>query len=223
MGVVPYELGVLDKLKTLDLRGNFIEGEAPEEFCEEEGASDYALESVIFDCLDPPLVDCECCDPCGDDESSGPTTPADPQKIDYLAVFGRRGQRIAEALEAVSEQIYELGSNRAAAAEWLIKDDAMDLEHSDPLLMQRFVLALLYFQLDGTNWIYTDYLTGDDECQWDGITCNDDNEVTDIILSELNYALYLIERSFPNFVSLISQPRLACWVWSLSSLESSIV
>lgn len=185
MGLVPFELGALKSLKKLNLSGNFIEGEAPDEFClEEDATSDYALESIIFDCMDPPLVDCDCCAPCDGDDSSGSTTSGNPQIIDYLAVFGRRGQRIAEVLEVVTEGIYARGSNRAAAAEWIIKEDAMDMEHSDPLLLQRFVLALLHFQLDGSNWVYDKYLTKESECEWDGITCNDDNQVTDIVLCE---------------------------------------
>ena len=64
MGAVPYELGALDNLKVLDMHGNRIEGQAPEEFCVEETDSSYALETLIFDCTIPPLVDCECCTPC---------------------------------------------------------------------------------------------------------------------------------------------------------------
>lgn len=194
MGAVPYELGALDKLKILDLHGNFIEGEAPEEFCLEEEDSSQSLEKIIFDCMDPPLVDCDCCAPCDGDITAGPTTPASPQTIDYSEKFGRRGQRIAEALEEVSEEIYDLGSSRAAAAEWIIEKDAMELEHSDPLLAQRFLLGLLYFQLDGSNWIYSNFLTGEEECNWDGITCNDDGEVTEIVLRKLFHVLCFIPR-----------------------------
>jgi hypothetical protein len=183
IGEVPYELGALDKIKVIDLHGNFIEGQAPEEFCVEETDSTYPLETLIFDCMYPPLVDCDCCTPCSNKTGGNVTTMTPKQQpIDYKAKFGNRGQRIAQVLEGVSEDIYSRGTRRAAAAEWIIKVDSMNLEHSDPLLVQRFVLALLYFELDGQNWVYKHFLKGDDECKWDGITCNEKGAVTEISL-----------------------------------------
>ena len=74
----------------------------------------------------------------------------------------------------------------------------MSLEHSDPLLVQRFVLALLYFELDGQNWVYKHFLKGDDECTWDGITCNQSGEVTEISLRKYLSQIYgLIFRRSP--------------------------
>ena len=192
IGEVPYELGALDELQVLDLHGNFIEGQAPEEFCVEETDSTYALETLIFDCMYPPLVDCDCCTPCSNDSGGNMTTMTPKQQsIDYKAKFGNRGQRIAQVLQGVSEDIYSRGTSRAAAAEWIIKVDSMSLEHSDPLLVQRFVLALLYFELDGQNWVYKHFLKGDDECNWDGITCNEKGEVTEISLRKYWQMIYV--------------------------------
>jgi hypothetical protein len=180
LGRVPYELGALDDLRVLDLHGNRIEGEAPEEFCVEETDSSFALQVLIFDCESPPLVECDCCTPCTD-ESSPIMSNLASEQLDYLALFGNRGQRIAKMLEDVSEAIYTPDSNSAAAAKWIIQEDVLQLEHSDPHLIQRFVLALLYFELDGNNWVYKDFLSGE-ECIWDGITCDTNGVITSIIL-----------------------------------------
>ena len=188
-GLVPFEIGALEKLEVLDLHGNFIEGEAPDEFCMNLEDADASLEMLIFDCLEPPLVECDCCTPCSGGENTGlegPQTGGSLGQLDYLALFGRRGQHIAQELESLSPEIYVEGSSRASAAQWLIKEDGMNLEHSDPLLLQRFVLSLLYFQWDGPNWSSSDnYLTNQDECLWEGIECNDDNQVTGIVLGKL--------------------------------------
>jgi hypothetical protein len=187
IGRVPYELGALDYLRVLDLHGNRIEGEAPEEFCVEETDSSFALQILIFDCEDPPLVTCDCCTPCTQESSPIVSNLSSVSKqLDYLALFGNRGQRIAKVLEGVSEDIYTPGSNSAAAAKWIIHEDDLKLEHSDPHLIQRYVLTLLFFELDGNNWIYKHFLRGE-ECTWDGITCDSNGVLISIILRKLGH------------------------------------
>jgi hypothetical protein len=187
IGSVPNELGALDGLKTLDLHGNRIEGIAPDELCVEETDSSYALEVLIFDCMDPPLVECDCCTPCPEKENLSSSV----NHIDYQKKFGSRGQSIAKLLEGVSEDVYASGSPSATAAEWIIKEDPQALDSTNPRLVQRYVLALVYFMLDGNNWVFKNFLTSANECEWDGISCNQNDEVTGIILRKLYGVLLL--------------------------------
>jgi hypothetical protein len=191
--VVPFELGVLDSLRVLDMHGNRIGGEVPEEFCAEEEGSEYALETLIFDCMEPALVDCDCCTPCldehGVDNDEGvdkaTTSPLEGESVDYQSIAGRRGERIAEELKAVSDNVYLAGSSASSATIWLVRDDPMGLEHDDYGLVQRWIMAVLYYQLDGANWEVDTFLSGDSECNWDGVTCNDNDEVTSIVLTQV--------------------------------------
>lgn len=205
LGVVPFELGVLDSLKVLDMHGNRIEGEVPEEFCDATADSDSALETLIFDCMVPALVDCDCCTPCendgdvmendkddtGDEEDDakdkeGANLSSTPQEqVDYQKIAGRRGTRIAEVLKEFSDNVYVPGSSASSATIWIAKDDSMGMEHDDDGLLQRWILAVLYFQLDGPNWEVDSFLSGDDECNWDGVTCNDVSQVTSVVLTDV--------------------------------------
>lgn len=209
---MPYELGALDTLKVLDVHGNRIVGEAPEEFCIEKEDSSAALEKLVFDCLDPPLVDCDCCTPCegsatdapgdstdeggsaateasdeGDSTDEGDSSaPDEPgrEPVDYQTIAGRRGVHIAQQLAEFSEKVNESGSGEALATIWLVRDDNLELEHDDDGLLQRWIVALLYFQTEGPNWEVSKFLTADTECDWEGITCNDSGDVTSIVVTE---------------------------------------
>ena len=203
LGLVPDELAGLTKLETLDLHGNRLEGKVPEDLCDEKEISSDSLTTLIFDCMEPPLVDCDCCSPCvgsstGGAAATGAVTSAtninvDGSRLDYLALFGQRGQNIAQVLSGVSDHVYLGGSSCSAAVEWIIKKDKMQLEYTDKNLIQRFVLAMMYYHLDGPNWIYKNFLTDVSECEWDQIACNENGEVISITLSK-----FLILQFFDN-------------------------
>jgi hypothetical protein len=201
MGSVPNELGALDGLKTLDLHGNRIEGKVPDDLCVEETDSSFALEILIFDCLNPPLVECDCCTPCPEEIN----LPGSVNNIDYQGMFGARGLSIVKLLEGVSEDIHASGSASATAAEWMIKEDPQAMDPTDPRLVQRYVLALTYFMLDGKNWLFRNFLTAANECEWDGISCNQNDEVTGIVLRKFNIvvACYLRSLNLPHDLRII--------------------
>mmetsp|Transcript_18818 Transcript_18818/g.43772 ORF Transcript_18818/g.43772 Transcript_18818/m.43772 type:complete len:183 (+) Transcript_18818:1256-1804(+) len=160
--------------------------------------------------MDPPEVACGCCTNCaslgGSDADTTPaTTPDTPPlvvtpnaageepnpnlnggegAIDYSALYGSRGQHIAAKLAEVSSEVYVKDSSRAAAAEWIIKEDPMDMESSDPDLTQRWILTLMWYALDGPNWTYTNFRTGSDECEWDQIDCDSEGKVSGITLGK---------------------------------------
>ncbi len=47
--------------------------------------------------------------------------------------------------QAVSEKVYEQGTPHYSAANWIIYDDPMKLEETHPNLLQRYMMAFLYF------------------------------------------------------------------------------
>lgn len=72
------------------------------------------------------------------------------------------------------------------AFDWLCKEDPLELPGSDKGILQRYILALLYFSTDGDNWNKCGspkgetpcsdhmkrYLSGATTCRWMGISCD---------------------------------------------------
>lgn len=87
----------------------------------------------------------------------------------------------------VLEEVFQLRETpQFLAADWIVNEDIMELQLDDPKLVQRFVLATLFFSTDGPEWnnmvnetFIADYnassidefLAVDDECEWFGISC----------------------------------------------------
>ena len=105
-------------------------------------------------------------------------------------------------LEVVSDpdDLNTPGTPQNSAMEWLINlDPAYTCPH-DPLLVQRYVMAVFYYSTEGADWArcsapedFDDpdsvadanqncgsgnaWLTPDDECAWGGLRCNVDSEM----------------------------------------------
>jgi len=117
-----------------------------------------------------------------------------------------RAREILSILSTVSDVALLSDSNTSqyGATNWLINMDEAFLcpltdSNSADRITQRYVAALLYFQLDGTNWlncnpngggcifdtengISTRFLSKDHECRWYGITC--ENTMNQISIEE---------------------------------------
>ena len=74
------------------------------------------------------------------------------------------------------------------AANWIVNEDARELQSDDTSLIQRYVLAILYFATQGHRWdcwlmpngkehffMNRTFLDENDECEWLGVTCLDGN------------------------------------------------
>ena len=76
----------------------------------------------------------------------------------------------------------------------MIESDPLQLCPSDSNLVQRYILAVLYFQMNGDAWSSCGqssnscegdfFLSNSSECQWGGIQCNSSGEIEHIILDE---------------------------------------
>jgi Leucine-rich repeat (LRR) protein len=92
-------------------------------------------------------------------------TPQDEVEIDIL-------------LEQTSgDALMDKNSPQAMARKWLLEEDPAQVSirvDGEERVLQRYALSVLYFALDGGNWTTGDFLTGASECDWTGVTCNDD-------------------------------------------------
>lgn len=196
-GVIPIQLANLEELESLLLHDNEIKGVVPLLIC---NLRESDLKDLKVDCdSDIPKVTCDCCSNCeirstdaggtdeiGEKESSSPTSTPTPEtthaRVDYAAKYGNRGDHISSILHEYAEEIFWADTPWFFATEWIIATDTLELESSDRNLVQRWVLAVLYFQLNGENWSYTNFLHGIDECQWDQIVCDSEGDITGITL-----------------------------------------
>ena len=129
------------------------------------------------------------------------------------------------------ENINMIGSSSNLAFEWLVGEDELYLCPDDPNIIQRYVLAKLYFNTNGNEWIHCsrkqnatipecsptetspegslqgeNWLSASNECEWAFIRCRSDKNITHIEVgkSSILYFLFRITLIFEkdeNFAS----------------------
>lgn len=81
------------------------------------------------------------------------------------------------------------------AYNWIVDDDDMHLCPDDENLLQRYILALLYFTTGGDGWTKcsrdasmpcsrNSFLSDSHECEWGGVTCDDLQQVQKLNLGK---------------------------------------
>ena len=104
---------------------------------------------------------------------------------------GMRADEIRVRLEEVSSvaSLEEIGSAEYKALNWLISSDSLKLHADDDHIVQRYVLALVWFSTKGGSWRHTelDWLTPKHECHWTTsvnqaqigvLDCDENGEIT---------------------------------------------
>jgi len=101
------------------------------------------------------------------------------------------------------------------AAIWIISKDPLHLvagisSTQDKRLVQRYVMVVVHIALDGNSWTYgsenntsTDYtswLSESHECNWKGVLCNSNDEVTKIDLNGMH-----LEGTIPQEISYLTE------------------
>jgi hypothetical protein len=101
--------------------------------------------------------------------------------------------KLIDLLKSITDEdlLRDRSSPQFMAAEWLSRDIA-DKDLAEEKLIQRYVVAIMQFAYgitavcDETSCAYdrssTPFLKHYDECTWDGVTCNDDGQVIQILL-----------------------------------------
>jgi len=146
----------------------------------------------------------------------------------------QRSQDIRTNILTVSEQalVDDLNTPQGQALTWLIEDDDRLLCPLDDLI-QRWVLAVIYFSTGGDNWDQCSdagidlcgsqdpfltkrrFLSSFNECQWAGISCNINSKVTEIEFEENN-----LIGTIPTEIGLLTD--LAIWGMERGGLTGSI-
>ena len=84
-----------------------------------------------------------------------------------------------------NDKLYDQSSPQHKAFEWIIYNDPMQIHSNSPRLLQRYHLVALYHTNGGRSWQNNEsWLSGDDECKWYGVKCNDSHEVKELRLGK---------------------------------------
>lgn len=97
------------------------------------------------------------------------------------------------------EDLDNNGSPQYMAYDWIVENDPLYLCPGEESLVQRYVLAVLYFSTSGDGWSNCTrdettpcngeaFLTDVPECKWGGIECETDGRVSVITLDNNNLA-----------------------------------
>ena len=102
---------------------------------------------------------------------------------------------IAASIGRISSQeaLGNPSTAQARALKWIQGHDNTHLCPSDPKLVQRYILAVLFFETTGEKWALCpignedcNFLDSADECSWRAISCNAEGYVTEIHLDSSN-------------------------------------
>ena len=140
---------------------NNIRGNIPNELCvlRELGH----LQKLFVDCERGKIVQCECCECRGNQESSGNWTYNQKKTWSKLASLSG---------DTISNQ----SSPQYAAAQWIVeKDNWHNPVESTIYLYQRYVLVLFYYMMGEQSYFEPDSKV--DECEWERVECNQDRYV----------------------------------------------
>lgn len=105
-----------------------------------------------------------------------------------------------------AEALMDASSPQFQALDWIANKDSFMISPENPLLLQRYALAVLYFSTNQATkgWKNTfHWLSGDHECNWKGEggvrKCNEQNKVIDISLWNNLKGTYVYFSSFSRF------------------------
>jgi hypothetical protein len=117
---------------------------------------------------------------------------------------GERSEQIASIATVLSagNEFDDIETAQFKALNWITNLDSLYLCPDDPTLAQRYILAVLYYQTSGDNWLRCTsdgltscdgaaFLSAESECKWGGIGCDTNGQVTDVSLSSNNLAGFL--------------------------------
>mmetsp|Transcript_12711 Transcript_12711/g.16058 ORF Transcript_12711/g.16058 Transcript_12711/m.16058 type:complete len:406 (+) Transcript_12711:84-1301(+) len=128
---------------------------------------------------------------------------------DYVALF--RASDIEEQLESISDSdaLHDWLAPQGRAFQWLVNEDERMINADDPFLVQRYVLAVLFYATSGDNWDNDSvhWMTLLHECYWNRkvkgknvgvVECDEDKRVIRLDLPETN-----LQGSIPSEIGLL--------------------
>jgi hypothetical protein len=95
-------------------------------------------------------------------------------------------------VSTISTEYRQTGTPQADAFEWMTTRDFLNWsELQDRELVERYIFAVFYFAMGGTQWKRdTDWLSELHTCDWYGLECNLDAFVIDIFLGMCHFSMY---------------------------------
>jgi len=158
-GEVPSKWGDMISLEYLYLQQNNILGSIPKSIC------NLHQKSLLFLNVDcdtyPTQITCSCCTNCVAKEISKNPNPM---------IISDLRQKLA-SVTAVN-QFSDHDTPQFKALHWLADEDLTAIKSTKLFLVQRYLVVLLYFSLDGDNWSLKNWLAGDEsECTFPGVSC----------------------------------------------------
>ena len=188
-GGFPNELGNIPTLKQLTLNSNELKGVVPADVCSLKGSGLFELWA---DCLGPEVT-CECCTKCykyGEVHSiiedtppgANEDVPPDTNEQSYGENPGLKSNLIKHMTGLEANPLSDKESPSYKAYLWLANSSNLS-ELDDFRLLRRFGLMSFYIATTPDfSWkINSGWNTNDHECNWYGMTC-DDNMVVEISL-----------------------------------------
>ncbi len=119
---------------------------------------------------------CSCCEGCDTNSDDGEL----------------RAAAIKAKLETISFPI--AGEDRVKALDWITNSDRLKLSADSSHLVDRYILAVFYYALDGDNWDVEEneisWLSGLSHCYWLGITCTAEGAVMNIDMGKSRMILW---------------------------------
>lgn len=108
----------------------------------------------------------------------------DDDKVNGYPIYSGSTDMMYE-ISKFSPRVGDPDTPQETAFEWLIGDGNLPINANSPNLFQRYVLALLFQEMDGDEWPFKEWLSKEkSECHFPGIGCNDNSEVTSITLGK---------------------------------------
>ena len=163
-GEIPAELSDIKDLVEVSLHGpeNQFVGPMPQAICDVVSLTVFSLDCSA-------TLDCSCTAAC---QCLGDYTPPDADDTDEDAAFtGEENvdSGIMSVFEGISGEAIERESSPAfKAARWIALSDQLKRTEDDPRLVQRYCLATLFYSTGVHR-----FLNDDDECTWNGVTCDE--------------------------------------------------
>jgi hypothetical protein len=114
---------------------------------------------------------------------------------------------LGETIESsVGVEIFDNSTHEYEALRWISNSDPLQLDVNAPLdvILQRFILANLYFATQGDGWTKTyDFLSKKHECEWNdgehGVFCAPDQKVSSVSLVASN-----LDGTLPRDIGLLT-------------------
>jgi len=181
-GPIP-DISDLKNLEALLLHENSIVGEVPSSIC---SLRQHSLVNFKVDCdTDTPKVACACCNNCGYVASNGSASD-----VGLGQTFAEETEH-ERAIVKVLQQHFPNKEPIEKAQHFVIHADPLQLDANDPKLIQRYVMAVIYYTMGGETWsIDKPWIestsTVEDECGFEGVACDGAGNIVGLALDLMN-------------------------------------